>query len=104
MRVGDRVFKDDVVRDIIAFFIIFVSLFLFSSLTMAAMGLDLVTACTSTAATISNIGPGLAGVGPTQNFAFVPAPGKVLLSICMLMGRLELYTIISLFVPAFWRE
>jgi trk system potassium uptake protein TrkH len=104
MRVGDRVFKEDVVRDVIGFFIIFVSLFLFTSLAMAAMGLDLVTACTSAAATISNIGPGLADIGPTQNFAFVPAPGKILLSICMLMGRLELYTIISLFVPAFWRE
>jgi trk system potassium uptake protein TrkH len=104
MRVGDRIFKEDVVRDIIAFFILFVSLFLFTSLAMASMGVDLVTSCTSAAATISNIGPGLNDIGPTKNFAFVPAPGKILLSICMLMGRLELYTIISLVVPAFWRD
>lgn len=104
MRVGDRVFKDDVVRDIIAFFIIFVSLFSFTSLAMAAMGLDLVTACTSAAATMGNIGPGLADIGPTQSFAFVPVPGKILLSLCMLMGRLELYTVLALVVPAFWKD
>jgi trk system potassium uptake protein TrkH len=104
MRIGDRVFKDETVRDIVAFFIIFMAIFLMGSLAMAAMGLDLVTACTSVSATMGNIGPGLSGVGPTGNFATVPAPGKLLLSLCMLMGRLELYTVLSLVVPAFWRE
>jgi trk system potassium uptake protein TrkH len=104
MRVGDRVFRDDTVRDIVAFFIIFITVFLFSSLAMAAMGLDLITACTSVSATMGNIGPGLSGVGPTGHFATVPEPGKLLLSLCMLMGRLELYTVLALVVPAFWRE
>lgn len=104
MRVGERVFKEDVVRDIMAFFILFISIFVFSSLAMAAMGLDLVTAATSAAATMGNIGPGLAGVGPTEHFAFIPGPGKVLLSVCMLMGRLELYTVLALVVPAFWKD
>ncbi len=104
IKLGSRVFREDLVRDIVAFFILFASIFLIASLLMAAMGLDLVTAVTSTAATMCNIGPGLSGVGPTQNFAFIPVPGKILLSICMLMGRLELYTVLALVVPAFWRE
>jgi trk system potassium uptake protein TrkH len=104
MRVGKVVIRDDVVRDIVGFFIIFTSIFLLASLAMAAMGLDIITATTSVAATMGNIGPGLGGVGPTQHFAFVPVPGKILLSICMLLGRLELYTVLALVVPAFWRE
>ena len=104
LRVGDRVFKGETVRDIVAFFIIFSAIFLFGSLAMAAMGLDPVTACTSVSATMGNIGPGLSGVGPTGNFAAVPDAGKMLLSLFMLMGRLELYTVLALVVPAFWRE
>ena len=42
-------------------------------------------------------------VGPVQNFAFIPAPGKILLSLCMVLGRLELITILVLFMPSFWR-
>lgn len=104
LRIGDRVFKGETVRDIVAFFIIFSAIFLFGSLAMAAMGLDLVTACTSVSATMGNVGPGLSGVGPTENFAAVPDGGKILLSLFMLMGRLELYTVLALVVPAFWKE
>ncbi len=53
-------------------------------------------------ATLNNIGPGLAGVGPAQNYAFLPDLSKVVLTLCMVAGRLELYTIAVLFVPAFW--
>ncbi len=54
-------------------------------------------------ATLNNIGPGLAGVGPVQNYAFIPDAGKWLLSLCMVLGRLELFAILVLFVPSFWR-
>jgi len=56
------------------------------------------------AATLNNIGPGLEHVGAIQNFAFVPDTGKVALSLCMAMGRLELFSICVLFVPGFWRH
>lgn len=71
---------------------------------MAALGLDIVTASTSVIATLGNIGPGLAGVGAVQNFGAIPPVGKVFLSFCMALGRLELFTVLVLLVPAFWRE
>jgi len=71
---------------------------------MSALGLDFVSAAGSVAATISNIGPGLGSVGPTDNYAQIPVAGKWVLSFLMLVGRLELYTVLILFSPAFWRK
>ena len=71
---------------------------------MAFIGLDIVSAATSVIATLGNIGPGLAGVGAVENFGWIPAHGKIFLSLCMVIGRLEVFTVLVLFVPAFWRE
>ena len=62
------------------------------------------TAATSVLATLNNIGPGLAAVGPASNFAFMPDPAKLLLSFFMILGRLEFYAVVILFVPRFWRS
>jgi trk system potassium uptake protein TrkH len=56
------------------------------------------------AATNGNIGPGLGLVGPADNYAHIPVLGKWLLILCMLLGRLEIYTVLILFVPEFWRK
>ncbi len=66
--------------------------------------MDLPSAGASVIATLSNIGPGLGSVGPTDNFAHVPAFGKLVLSFCMLLGRLELFTVLVLVFPSFWRK
>jgi len=66
--------------------------------------MDLVSAGGSVIATLSNIGPGLGSVGPVDNFAHVPALGKVTLSLCMLLGRLELFTVLVLVLPSFWHK
>jgi trk system potassium uptake protein TrkH len=71
---------------------------------MAALGVDLVTSGASVIACLSNIGPGIGDVGPTDNFAGIPGVGKVILSLCMLFGRLELFTVLVVFFPAFWRK
>jgi trk system potassium uptake protein TrkH len=55
-------------------------------------------------ASLGNIGPGLGAVGAAETYAFIPAPGKLVLIACMLLGRLELYTLLVLFVPSFWRK
>ena len=65
---------------------------------------DLTTAATSVIATLGNIGPGLGAVGPAKNFAGIPETGKIILTICMLLGRLELYTVLVLFLPSFWKK
>jgi trk system potassium uptake protein TrkH len=68
------------------------------------MGVDVATAFAAVIATIGNIGPGLGLVGPTDNYAHIPLLGKWLLILCMLLGRLEIYTVLVLFVPEFWRK
>jgi trk system potassium uptake protein TrkH len=71
---------------------------------LAALGLDMVTALTAMASCLGNVGPGFGSVGPMDNYAAIPAAGKWLLSFGMLLGRLEIYTIIVLLMPAFWRK
>jgi len=66
--------------------------------------MDLVSATTSVIATLSNIGPGLGSVGPVDNFAHVPDFGKGVLTCCMLLGRLELFTVLVLLFPSFWKK
>jgi trk system potassium uptake protein TrkH len=71
---------------------------------VAATGVDVVTSFASSLACIGNIGPGIGGVGPTENFAWMPDTAKWVLTFCMVLGRLEIYTVIILFVPEFWRK
>jgi trk system potassium uptake protein TrkH len=74
-----------------------------ATLCLAAMDIEPVTAATAVLATLNNIGPGLEMVGPTQNFGWMPDLGKVLCSVLMLIGRLEFYAVVVLFLPRFWR-
>ena len=64
----------------------------------------LLTALGATLATIGNVGPGIAGVGPLENFSAIPALGKVLLIFLMLLGRLEIYAVLVIFIPMTWRR
>jgi trk system potassium uptake protein len=66
--------------------------------------MDLVTSTTAALATLTNIGPGLGQVGPTLDYSWIPPSGKVLLIFFMLLGRLELYAVLVLFMPSFWRK
>jgi trk system potassium uptake protein TrkH len=71
---------------------------------VAASGVDLVTSFASSLACIGNIGPGVGQVGPTENYAALPDLAKWTLTMLMVLGRLEIYTIVILFVPEFWRK
>ena len=75
-----------------------------ASVLLTAMGLDLITSFTAVAASIGNIGPGLGGVGPADNYAHLPYAAKGILILCMLLGRLEIYTVFILFLPEFWKK
>jgi trk system potassium uptake protein TrkH len=104
VRVGKTTVSRDVLTNILVFFILFIFSFVLGVLIMTALGLDLVTAFGSVAATLGNIGPGLGKVGPTDNYAHIPAFGKWVLAMLMLMGRLELFTVIILLSPTFWKK
>ena len=65
---------------------------------------DFTTAITTVTATICNIGPGLSGVGASENYAWIPLPGKWVLTFCMLLGRLEIYTVFIALSPTSWKR
>jgi len=103
VRVGKHVVSDAIVENVQTFFFIFLGIHAFSVITLTSMGMDLESAFSAVLASITNVGPGLGMVGPMSNFADVPAVGKLLLAFCMLLGRLELYTVLVVFNIRFWR-
>jgi trk system potassium uptake protein TrkH len=104
VRMNGKVVSQDIIFKVMAFFLIYILVFLFGSTVMALFGLDGPTAIGASAATIGNIGPGIGMVGPVDNYAFIPDGGKWFLSFLMLLGRLELFTVLILFSPAFWKK
>ncbi|OPZ40475.1 MAG: Trk system potassium uptake protein TrkH [Synergistetes bacterium ADurb.BinA166] len=103
-RIGGRIVSHEAMSSVTAFFVLYMLAFVLGALFMAWLGLDLVTAFSSAAAALGNTGPGLGAVGPAENFSAVPMAGKWMLSFLMLLGRLELYTLILIFVPDTWRR
>ena len=104
VKLGGKPVPQDILNSIWGFFILYVGLFIAATLIMASLGLDVISAFASVAASIGNIGPGLGMVGPVKNFLDVPEVGKWVLIFCMLLGRLEIYTVILLLTPEYWRK
>ena len=104
IKIGGKTVPEDVMRSVLGFLALYMALFALSTVLLAGTGVDFVTALGAVAATIGNIGPGFGMVGPVENFAQIPYWGKWLLSWCMLLGRLEIYTLIIVVVPEFWRK
>jgi len=106
VRYNGHVVPESMIYNILAFFVIYVTIFVVSSFIMAGFGspngMDLLTAMSSVATSLGNVGPGISGVGPAENFYFITPFGKWFLGLLMVMGRLELFTILILFTPYFW--
>ncbi|MEA3559421.1 MAG: TrkH family potassium uptake protein [Candidatus Thermoplasmatota archaeon] len=99
LRMGNVIFSERIVSSVLTFIFAYISIFVFSSFIMTLTGLDAVSALSSVAATLGNVGPGLGLVGPTCNYAAVEPAGKVILSLLMWLGRLELLAVVVLFFP-----
>ncbi|SKA80905.1 trk system potassium uptake protein TrkH [Paucidesulfovibrio gracilis DSM 16080] len=104
VKVGGKAIPHGVVSGVWAFFVLWLLLFVLSALVVAATGVDLMSSFAASLACIGNIGPGVGIVGPTDNYAGLPDLAKWVLVLCMLLGRLEIYTVVILFVPEFWRK
>jgi trk system potassium uptake protein TrkH len=104
VKIAGKPVADDVMRSVLGFLVLYVGLFALSSILLAGLGADFTTSITAVASCIGNIGPGFGMVGPVENYAQIPFLGKWLLIWCMLLGRLEIFTLIILFVPEFWRK
>ncbi len=106
VRIGERAIPEGVVTSVTTFFILFLALFAFGGLALSLMGYDMITAFSASAACLANVGPGFNLVGPTQNYAFFIPPAKLLLMAMMIIGRLELYTVLVMLfmLPRRWRR
>jgi len=104
VRVDGVALDDSVVASVTGYFVLWILVFLGGTVFIATYGIDLETASTAVLATLNNIGPGLSMVGPSCNFAEMPELVKVLLTLFMILGRLEFYAVVALFVPGFWRS
>lgn len=103
VKLGGRVVPPEVLRSVLGFAFLFFMVFAVSAGALAWIGLEPLTAVSSAAATLGNIGPALAELGPTSNYSMVPDAAKWVMLFNMLLGRLEIYTLLILLVPAFWR-
>ncbi|MFZ7112865.1 MAG: TrkH family potassium uptake protein [Desulfatiglandales bacterium] len=104
VKLGGKAVPQNILSSIWGFFALYLGLFVISAMIMAALGLDMVSAFSSVAACIFNVGPGLEMVGPVRNYLAIPLAGKWVLIFCMLLGRLEIYTVIVLLIPEYWRK
>ena len=104
VRIGGNPVEREVVSNVLGFFVLFMLVFVAGVFIMSTLGLDMATSFGAAVASLGNIGPGLGEVGPTDNYAALPALAKWVLTVFMLMGRLEVYTVIVLFAPDTWRK
>ncbi|MFQ5716762.1 MAG: TrkH family potassium uptake protein [Nitrospinales bacterium] len=104
VKLGQKTIEPEQVWNVLGLTGLFLGVLCVSSLLLSLMGLDMITAISACAATLFNVGPGLGQVGALGDYAGIPAPGKILIIFCMLMGRLEMYTIMLLFLPLTWRK
>lgn len=104
VRLNGKAVQRDITFHVLAFIMIYFAIFSLGSVVMSLIGLDFQTAMGSVVTSLGNVGPGIGGVGPAENFALIPMPGKWFLSFLMLLGRLELFTVLILFTPYFWRD
>ncbi|HQJ46674.1 MAG TPA: potassium transporter TrkG [Ignavibacteriaceae bacterium] len=87
-----------------AFFILYMLIFVLGAVILSLMGVDFISSIGGVATCLGNTGPGLGTVGPVSNFGHLPEPGKWLLSFLMLLGRLELFTVLIIFTSYFWKK
>ncbi|MCF8463973.1 MAG: TrkH family potassium uptake protein [Flavobacteriales bacterium] len=102
VRLNGRAVDPSITYNVVAFIMTYIIIFALGSVVMTMFGVDLLTAMGSVATSLGNVGPGIGDVGPVDNFAWLPSGAKWFLAILMLIGRLELFTVLILFTPYFW--
>ena len=102
--INNQPIRKNIVYSISGFFFLYIATFFVISLIISFFNIDMITSLSATAATLGNIGPGFALVGPTHNYAWMPYSAKWILSFSMLIGRLEIYTVFVIFTPSFFKK
>ena len=102
---NDKTVKEEAFTSVMGFFFLYITLFSLSAAFLSFMGIDFLTAISASASAISNVGPGLGDIiGPSGSYAPLPDTAKWVLSLTMLIGRLEIFTVLVLFSKFFWKS
>lgn len=104
VRYNGRTIQEPIIYNILGFFIIYMLMFIIGSLVLGLLGLDFESAVSGAASSLGNVGPGLGVLNPLATFDVLPALGKWWCAFLMLLGRLELFTVLILFTPYFWKR
>ncbi|NLK08237.1 MAG: TrkH family potassium uptake protein [Firmicutes bacterium] len=104
LRVAGSPIPEETVHSILGFLVMYIGVFAVVTLVLLTQGLDLVTSSSAAATSLSNVGPGFGMVGPAFTYTDLTALSKLVLAFAMILGRLELHTMLVMLVPAFWRE
>lgn len=104
LKLDRRPVSNDIMQDVLGFTVLFLGVFVIASLLLTVAGVDLITASSAAIACLSTVGPGLGEVGPVDNYAGLPCFAKIVLSLIMLLGRLEISTVLVLFFVSFWKK
>ena len=104
IKIGNNIVDDNIIKNTLGFYLFYIFIFIFSGIIFSLTGLDLITALTVSASALGNIGPGLGLIGPADNWSHLQDVAKWLAAFCMLLGRLEIFTIMVLFSRIFWKH
>ncbi|MCD6568392.1 MAG: TrkH family potassium uptake protein [Dehalococcoidia bacterium] len=104
VKYNQKTLPEEILRDTMSFLFLYLIVAVIASITLGFLGLDMETSFSAVAASLGNVGPGLGGVGPASSYAWLPPAAKFVLIICMWLGRLELFTVLMIFVPRFWQR
>lgn len=104
VRFNGKAVNREIIFNILAFIMIYILIFCIGSIAVASFNIDFMTALGAVGTCLGNVGPGIGDVGPVDNFSGLPNPVKWILSFLMLVGRLELFTVLLLFTPYFWKK
>lgn len=104
VRLNGKAVQRDITFNVLAFMMIYLLIFTIGIMLLSLTGIDFTTALGAVATSLGNIGPGLGSVGPVDNFAHISSFGKWILAFLMLLGRLELFTVLMLFTPYYWKR
>lgn len=104
VRIGDQTISQNIQRTVLSFFILYMLMFGAGAVVISMFGYDIMSAIGASIAALGNIGPGWGDFGPTDNFAELPYIGKWVMIILMMVGRLEIFTVLIIFSPSFWKQ
>jgi trk system potassium uptake protein TrkH len=104
VRIGNQTISQNIQRTVLSFFILYIFIFATGALIISLFGYDIMSSIGASIAAIGNIGPGWGDFGPTDNFAGLPYAAKWVLIMLMMIGRLEIFTVLIIFSPAFWKQ